>query len=320
MGTPEVIADAIKKTGLLFEKGMEEELSGDEAARVLTTLLFEVTNNTDQRLVEIRDYDTIKEVGPFKYSGQVDTMHEEGLLPDDLFDEFNELGLNRHFGPSYLRVKGLFTDDAIAQFFGKQQAYGIIKYLGENPSSCEGYVMIVPNMTGGAWIGREAKREMVNIAPSEIKMWRATPYARDTRKTIDVVKKEAKIGDSIEGLMPIPEETSAVISFEELRTTSETTRNAQKIFRVFGYGGDSTDNIAACAFDYRHGAGVARLERDGVSQLYLVDGNTFLDVSHEIGYISDSQYKTAKHWLGDHWGFTREMMPTLKELKVQGKL
>ncbi|MCX6814525.1 MAG: hypothetical protein NTY20_02675 [Candidatus Aenigmarchaeota archaeon] len=318
MGSNEVIQNAIKKCGASFEKGKEEKLTKKEIAKILATELFEITNGTGQKLVEVRDYDAMKKKGPFKYSGQVDTLHAEGLLPHDLFEQFQELGLGRHSGPSYLRVKGLITDDETRDVLGKQMAYLLKDYFKEKPPSKEGYVLLVPNMTGGAWIGIKTKEQSKGVLPPEVKLWRTTPYARETRKTIDVIPQEAKIVDYIEGVLPSPDETSAIVSFEELRTTAETTKNAINIFRGFEY--IDPEFIASCVFDYRHPAGTERLKRMHVSELYLVGGADFFEATRELGYISESQYKTTVDWLSDWHGFSREMMPILKERKLRGEL
>src|SRR3989338_430326 len=109
--------------GTLAQKAMEEPLTQDETSQLLATMLFEVTNNTGTKLVEVRDYPRIAEVGTFKYSGQIDTMHAEDLMPEDVYQNLSEIGIDRHIGPSYLRVKGLLTHVPTRILFGKQMAF-----------------------------------------------------------------------------------------------------------------------------------------------------------------------------------------------------
>ncbi len=312
-GSLEKIDGVISMCEPTFEKGLNEKLEKREIAEVLAIQLFEISKELNQKLVEVRDYETIKEKGTFRYSGQIDTLHAEGILPDDLYDEFQKLNLDRHVGPSYLRVKGLLTHDTIRTFFGKQLAYLIRDNLKENPPHKEGVVLFLPNMTGGVWIGDETRRQATNML--EQKVWPTTPYARETRKLIDTIPKESIIVDYIEGLLPSPGETSVVIDLEELRTTAETTKNAIKILKSFGYNKENEVELkGACVFDYRHVGGVERLKRLGIDDLYLVDGMTFLDVSKEMGYIKDSQHKTATDWLKSPWDYTREILPMMKGL------
>jgi len=319
----EVLNNAIRKCGGSFEAGLENKLGEEEVTKVLSTLLWEITQNSRNGLIEVRDYDQIAQKGTFKYSGKADTMLKEGLMPEDVFTELKTLpGMKaddtRHIGPSYLRVKGLLTHQPSRTFFGRQMAYKIEDYLKEKPlSKQDGFVVCIPNMTGGAFIGDETRRQLETISKHNI--WPATPYARETRKTIYLISPEEKLVDFIEGVVPTPENTSLICCFEELRTAAETTQNATYVYRNFGY--DEINNNAriaeTCVFDYGHPVGVERLRRLGVDRLYLVDGKEFLETSKEQGYISDSQRQTAKDWLTDPWKFTREVIPVVKKIAIR---
>lgn len=299
----------------VMDKGLREKLSEEQIARALSILIFETSNILPDKLVEIRDHQTIKLCGTFKYAGQADTLFKEGLMPMDIYKGLKDIGLDRHIGPSYLRVKGLLTHLSIRAFFGRQMAFVIRDYLRENPpSKLDGFVICIPNMTGGVWIGDETGRQL-GSALTEYKVWPATPYARETRKAIDVISPGEKLVDYVEGLMPPPEITSIIFCFEELRTTAETTQNATKVYRAFGYTEENDVRIVeACVFDYGHPACVERLKRLRVDKLCLVDGRVFFNVSRKLGYISDSQYQTAIDWLTEPWAFTRRVLPDIRRL------
>ena len=299
----------------LAEKGMEEPLTEEETAQLLAHMLFGVTNETGIKLVEVRDFPKIAEVGTFKYSGQADTMHAEGLMPDDIYEGLRDLKIDRHIGPCYLRVKGLLTHIPTRILFGRQMAFIVRDYLDSKPLTKEtGYVVSAPNMTGGAFIGDETGRQLQTILTA-YPVWPATPYTRDIRKPIDAVKKGAAFVDGVEGLVPSPEETGAVLCFEELRTVAETTRNATLHYTQHGYNEQNGVRIVEmCVFDYRHPAGLARLESLGVDGLYAVNGKTFIQECRKLGYISDSQEGTALGWLAQPWEFTRQVLPDLRRL------
>ncbi|KHO47402.1 MAG: hypothetical protein QT00_C0002G0054 [archaeon GW2011_AR5] len=299
----------------LAQKGMEEPLTREETAQVLAHMLFGVTDRAGTKLVEVRDFPKISEVGTFKYSGQADTMHVEGLMPDDVYEGLRDLKIDRHVGPCYLRVKGLLTHVPTRILFGRQMAFIVRDYLDDDPLSKEhGYVVSAPNMTGGAFIGDETGRQLRNILTS-YPVWPATPYTRDIRKPIDAVKRDAAFVDGVEGLVPTPEETGAVLCFEELRTVAETTRNATLHYTQHGYNPENGVRIVEmCVFDYLHPAGVTRLERLGVDGLYAVNGKTFIQEARNLGYISDSQESTGLSWLAQPWDFTRQVLPDLRRL------
>lgn len=312
------IEEVLDDLDSIVQKGLKEKLSEEETTKVLATLLFEITNvSPENKLVEVRDHEAIKSKGTFKYSGQADTLFKEGIMPEDVYEGLKGMGIDRHVGPSYLRVKGLITHQPTRRFFGKQMAFVIRDYLRKNPlSKQDGFIVSIPNMTGGVWIGDETRRQLENI--SEYKVWSATPYARETRKAIDVISPADKLVNYVEGLLPSPQNTSLILCFEELRTSAETTKNATSIYRGFGYTEENGVRIVeTCVFDYGHPAGIQRLKRLGVDRLYLVDGKVFFDVSRELGYISDSQYQTAIDWLNDPWSFTRKVLPDLKRLAVK---
>jgi len=310
----DILNETLYENSLLI-KGLGEKLTPEELDIALSQMLFEVTERLPIKLVEVRDRDAIREVGPFRYSGQADTLTEEGLMPENVCEGLASVGLDRHIGPSYLRVKSLLTDGLAREFFGRQLAYVIRDYLVENPpNKPDGLVVCIPNMTGGAQIGDETRKQMQEIGVPNV--WPATPYFRGARKPIDAVSGEPRMIDFIEGLMPPPENTGIVICFEELRTASETTRNALRAHRHFGYG-DENDvrQLAASVFDYRHPVGVARLGEMNVEGLYLVGGKEFFDASKDLGYITDSQYETGIHWLTNPWTFTREVIEDIKRLQ-----
>ena len=298
--------------------GANDVLPEWQIATILAEALFGVTNqdpaNRNTKLVELRDYGQIDAVGPFKYSGQAGTMLKEGLMPQDVHDGLKELGIDRHVGPSYLRVKGLLTELELREFFGAQMAFTILNYLACKPPEKDGFVVCVPNMTGGAWIGDETMRQLIRIT-SPYDIWPATPYARGARKAVDALPTDARLVDYVEGMMPSPDETSVVVCFEELRTACETTRNAIEIDRRFGYDGDNQVRVvAASVFDYRHPVGLARLASMDVDGVYLVSGRAFLDASEYLGRVSESQHKTGSDWLSDPWDFTRRILPGMKKL------
>lgn len=291
-----------------------------DPSQKLSSLLFELTDYTSNKLVQVRDYEEISKKGTFKYAGAADTMYEEGFMPKDVFEELNQLKIKNHIGPSYLRVKGLLTFSAPRKYFGKKLSSGVMEYLEEKPLSKEdGFIVCIPNMTGGAWIG-DITRSMLQEREDEISgsIWPCTPYAREMRKVIEVSAQESKIEDFVEGPLPSPEDTSAIICFEELRTAAETTRNALNIYERFGYNKENDVRlIAASVFDYKHPAGTERLKRMNVDGICVVDGKEFLDASYQLNHISKSQLETAFEWLHQPWTFTRKVIPDLKKLLVK---
>lgn len=309
-----VLREVVHENPLLL-KGLDEKLSPKELALTLSQLLFEATDRLAIKLVEVRDHVVLREKGPFKYSGQTETLMQEGLMPSDVYEGLRHLGIERHIGPSYLRVKSLLTDGLARRLFGRQLALVIQEYLGSKPlEKPDGLLVCIPNMTGGAWIGDETRRQLHRIGVPNV--WPVTPYARGTRKPIDAVTGTPRMIDYIEGMVPSPETTRAIFCFEELRTASETTSNALKMYRHFGYSEQSNVRLVAVSlFDYRHPIGLERLRRLGVDELHLVGGKEFFAASRESGYITAGQYETAIAWLADPWGFTREVMPYIVGLR-----
>ena len=161
----EILEDALKQSDATVQRGMNERLSATEITQILTRMLFEITNNLpNNELVEVRDYGQIAERGTSKYAGQSYTMLKEGLMPEDVYDGLRALDIKNHIGPSYLRVKGLLTHLPTRQFFGRQMAFLIRDYLTEKPlSKPDGFVLCIPNMTGGVWIGDETARQLATI-------------------------------------------------------------------------------------------------------------------------------------------------------------
>ena len=313
----EILNSVLEKCSPITQRGLEERLNEEEITKVLAMMLFEITNNLKDRLIEVRDYEQIAKVGTFKYAGQADTMFKEGLMPEDVYEGLKGIMKDdtRHIGPIYLRVKGLLTHIPTLMFFGRQMAFTIRDYLEQNPlSKPDGFVACAPNMTGGAWIGHETGRQLSSVL-TKYKVWPATPYFREARKAIDVISPGAKLVDYVEGLLPSPQSTSCIFCFEELRTAAETTSNATKAYRGFGYTDENGVKIAeACVFDYGHPVGVERLRRLATDRLYLVDGKTFLKVSKDLRYISEYQYQTGIDWLSSPWDFTRRVLPDVKRL------
>lgn len=309
-----IIKDCMGAIDIDDKKILEAEVS----AETLSKLLFELTRNTSNKLVQVRDYEEIAKKGSFKYAGQRDTMFEEGLMPKDVHEGLKELGMDKHIGPSYLRVKGLLTFEEPRKFFGNQFSLLIKEYLEKNHLEKEdGCIVCIPNMTGGAWIGDETRRNLqedLDVYP----VWPSTPYAREMRKVIEVNKQQEKIEDFVEGPLPSPENTGAIFCFEELRTAAETTRNALQIYERFGYNKENGVRlVAASVFDYEHPVGVERLKRMNVDSLYVVNGKNFFAASNDSKYISDSQYETAIDWLSNPWDFTRRILPDIKKLSVK---
>lgn len=309
-----VLREVIHENTLLA-KGLDEKLSPKELGQALSQLLFEATDRLPIKLVEIRDRVILKEKGPFKYSGHAETLMREDLMPQDVYEELRHLGIERHIGPSYIRIKSLLTDVLARCFFGRQLALVIQEHLYSKPlEKPDGLLVCIPNMTGGAWIGDETRRQLHEIGVPNV--WPVTPYARETRKPIDAVTGTPKMIDYIEGIVPSPNTTGAIFCFEELRTAAETTSNALKIYRQFGYREQSNIRLVAVSvFDYRHPVGVERLRRLGVDGLYLVGGKEFFEASRDLGYITAGQYETAITWLTDPWGFTRDVMPYVLKLR-----
>ena len=317
--TLEKINEIVEELDPILKEGENKKFSSEKISNLLAILLFSITRSTGQKLIEIRDYRQIEREGPFRYAGQVETLYEEDLFPHDLYTFFKKLGLDRHVGPSYLRVKGLLTHQKIRHFFAKQLSFRIYEYVKKTPLKKDGVILFLPNMTGGAWIGDETKRVCEETYGDNIcgyKIWPCTPYARKTRKPIEVLEKKPRLVDFVEGLVPEPEETALILNFEELRTSAETTKNAVKGLRYFGYDEENKVRVAGvCVFEYNHPVCKERLERLGVDSLYLVDGRTFFRVSYEKGFISQFQYKTVIDWLNDPWEFTRKILPVLKKRK-----
>lgn len=299
------------------------------SANVLSSLLFNLNPLANGELVKVRDYDTIKKDGAFKYAGQRDTMFEEGLMPEDVYKGLEKLGIDRHIGPSYLKVKGLLTLGVPREFFGKHLAAVIMdyleKYLAENPAPKEGYVVCLPNMTGGAWIGDETRRILQAIMEEDaylkdggLEVWPGTPYMREMRKVTEVVEKGAKFKDFVEGPFPTPEETAVIVDFEELVTAAETTRNALRTCERFGYDKENEVKlVAASVFNYKHPVGMKRLENVDADVLYVVDGNSFFDAAKNQGHITDAQYVAVNEWLANPWAFTRKVIPDLEKIMVK---
>lgn len=324
----EILEIILGKCSNIIEKG-SHQLSKEEISEVLVKMLFGLTRALPQNiLVDVRDFDQIAEKGAFRYSGKIETIFKEGLMPEDVYQGLKALGPTdpkdaRHVGPSYLRVKGLLTHWGLRTFFGKQMAFVIQEYLENKPlSKKNGFVIFAPNMTGGVYIGDESGRQLEGLGDSpDYTVWPAAPYARETRKAIEVDKTKApKLEDNVEGLFPSPKNTSAIFCFEELRTSCETTQNATNNYRQFGYTEENGVRIIeACVFDYRHPVGIGRMERLGVDGLYLIDGKTFFDVSRNLDYITDSQYSTAISWLRNPWVFTRKILPSITKIAERKK-
>jgi len=68
------ILDETIHNNQLLQKGLVDKLTPKELAIALSQMLFEVTERLPIKLVEVRDRDAIGEVGPFRYSGQADTL------------------------------------------------------------------------------------------------------------------------------------------------------------------------------------------------------------------------------------------------------
>ncbi|RLJ06527.1 MAG: hypothetical protein DRP18_00515 [Candidatus Aenigmatarchaeota archaeon] len=305
------INQALDKNKELIEKGYDDELAPEESAKLLAGLLFDITEATGQKLVYVQNFDEIRKEGPRKYAGRIDTMKEEGLIPQDVYESLKKIvPEGKHIGPVYLRVKGLLTHKVPREIFAKQLARKIGREFLQKIGGK--YHVCLPNMTGGAFIGDETRRNLESLYEEAI--WPATPYARGMRKTISVKRNEENLTDYIEGLMPPLEETSSVINFEELRTTSETTQNTIRILKRFGYSEENDIHlVAACVFDYRHPVGVERLGRENLTQIYVVDGKTFFEQAYKNGYLDGERYEVVREWLSDPWNWTRKVIKTISE-------
>lgn len=308
------IENIIYKLESIIKRGTKEKLNKREIAKTLAVLLFEISK-ISEKLVEVRDYETIRLRGAFRYTGQTDSMFNEGLIPEDVYKELKILGIEGHVGPSYLRIKGLLTHRYIRKFFAHQLALKLRDYFKNNPPyNTNGFIVCIPNMTGGVWIGDETSRRLEKIL-TDYKVWPCVPYMREKRKIISTEYPAEKLSDYVEGLLPSPKDTAAILCFEELINSAETTKNAIKVYKSFGYGEENGIKIVGCCvFDYGHPVGVERLKRLNVDKVCLVDGKTFFEISKELGYISASQYQTCIDWLTDPWEFTRKIIPYLKRL------
>lgn len=314
------LAAVLKSESRTIARGTHEILESAEIARLLARMLFETKG---QKLAQVRDFKEIKRDGPFKYAGQTRTMWSEGLIPQDVYNSLEALNRSNHVGPAYLKVKGLLTSIEAREFFGTQMAFhleALIKSLILPKPS--GFVMIVPNMTGGAWIGDQTIRNLKTRNLGRYQVWDATPYARDMRIMLTKVIDDStrvSYGKHVEGFVPKPTDTAALVCFEELRTAAETTQNATRVHRDLG-GYTSKEGvkiIEGAVFDYRHPVGVQRLKMLDVGQLFIVDGETFFRTARKQGYITQSQLDTVIEWLNDPWGFTRKILPFMQPEKKQ---
>ena len=144
-----------------IEKGIKEKLSEEQITTFLVNLIFKINAVLPHKIIELRDYDEIKSKGAFKYAGKTLSLFKEGLLPNDILIDLKKIGIDRHIGPAYIRVKGLLTHQLIRTYFAKQMAFAIKDYLKRKPpEKFEGYLICIPNMTGGAWIGDETRRQI----------------------------------------------------------------------------------------------------------------------------------------------------------------
>lgn len=309
------IESIINRHAQSFTRGYEEGLPRGEIVELLVRLVFEVSDALPQQIVEVRDYEDIKLRGAFKYAGNVETLHDEGALPGDIYDAFKSVGLDRHIGPCYVSIKGLLTQQRIRTLFGRQMAFRILDYLRKDISlKSGGYLVCIPNMTGGVWIGDETRRQIEDLSVG-YNVWGATPYARETRKVITVGLSKDRFGDYVEGLVPTPQESAVIFCFEELRNTCETTQNATNIYRRFGYTAQNGVRIVAtCIFDYGHRAGLERLAMLDVDRLFLVEGMDFFNAARKLQYINERQLRTVTDWLTDPWGFSRRILPDIERL------
>ncbi len=331
----DVIDRAIAKVKPIMERGYNERLSEREIAEVLVTLLFDITKelgpvSANNVLVDVRDREKIKKVGTYKYSGQANTMLNEGLIPKEVHDLLVELQNNpndpRHIGPSYLRVKGLLTHQYIREFFGSQMAFALIDELRENPPSKDGYIVVIPNMTGGVYIGDETRRQLDDMVSDvdtinsrRLRVSPCTNYAREMRKEINAIDTGKRLIDFVEGPVPSPEATAVIVCGEELVTAAETTQNATVLYNSFGYdAAHGVKIIDTAVFYYGHPAGVERirrLEQDGKASLvHLVGAKTFFDVAEEKGYITHEQRQIVADWLAEPWEWTKSVAPDLRAL------
>ncbi len=326
---------AIAKVNDLIQEGSYRRLSERENAYVLATLLFEITKELGPKspnnvLVNVRDREDIRQAGTYRYSGQANTMLQEGLIPKDVHDLLVELQQNpkdpRHIGPSYLRVKGLLTHQTIREFFAHQLAYAVsdeLQRMNESGELKPGYVVVIPNMTGGVYIGDELRRQLGRVLPQDLsEMLQISPvtnYAREMRKEVDTLDLGKRLIDFVEGPVPSPSATSVIISGEELVTAAETTKNATVLYGTFGYDkANGVRIIDTAVFYYGHPAGVERirrLEEEGRATLvHLVGARVFFDVAEEMGYITSAQRKVVADWLSNPWEWTKEVMPDLQVL------
>ncbi|HUC38730.1 MAG TPA: hypothetical protein VL944_01200 [Candidatus Acidoferrum sp.] len=332
----DVIDSVMDKYSDVVERGKLGRLEQREVAGVLAAALFEVSRTfPDEALVRVRDYDQIAIKGPFKYAGQVGTMKKEGLIPDDVYEGLVSVQAGRvkagdesHVGPSYLKVKGLMTNWRFREFAGRQAAFVILDHLIENPpQNRSGYIVAIPNMTGGAQIGDEIGKQLHALLEkfiqqypdsplSDLKVWPGTPYMRAARKETEIAKTKPQLNSLVEGFPLKPAEVAVILVIEELRTASETTQNARRTYEEYGYSpARGVDIYDVSFFDYRHPVGVQRAAREKAPALYVVPGfDMFLEASKQ-GYISDSQLNTARDWLSDPWEFTRRILPAMKSLR-----
>lgn len=358
----DVIDTFMDKNDALVQRGRHERLHSKEVAQLLSTLLFEVSKAfPDDGLVRVRDFNEIGQKGPFKYAGQLVTMKKEGLIPDDVFAGLVTVQLGRakpgeesHVGPSYLKVKSLLTNWRVREFAARQVAYAIFEHLIEHPpQNRTGYVVAIPNMTGGAFIGDEIGKQLsqlINEAAARVnglgslphmsgantgtskydtaslgtiaalKVWAATPYMRAMRKETEVQATKPQLNSLVEGSIPAPAQTAVIMVIEELRTASETTSNAARTYLDYGYTPENGVGLLDVSFfDYRHPVGVARMQKMNIPAIYVVPGIEMFDAARKDDYISVMQHSTVSSWLRDPWEFTRRILPGMIKQKEQAE-
>ena len=307
----EVFKIPIIKSAL--RKSHNNKLSEEEITKAFSALLFEINMRCPEySLAVIRDKEQIRKTGIFKYSGQSETLTNEGLMPKYICNKLLEYNIDRHIGPSYLKLKGLLTEEKIRKFFGEQLAYFIGDYLNKNPIDKEGFIVIIPNMTGGAWIADETRRQLTKNS-SIYKIWPATPYMRAPRELSDLKRSDIKLSDYVEGFLPNPKDTSMIICFEDMVNTAEMSKNAIEFYKRVGYNSSSrVKYLVAAVFDYEHIAAIKRFTDLDAVCVSLVKGRNYFKVAKYQNYITETQYSTAIDWLVDPWNFTKNIMPFIK--------
>ena len=283
---------------------------------VLADLLFSVSEKAPGfELVRVLDREQLKTTMPAKYAGQLNTMLAEGLIPPDVAASMQALGLDRHIGPSYLKVKMLMTSWEAREFFARQVAYRIREWLKANVApDPERFIQVIPNMTGGAQVGDSIAKHLHQMCKGTgYRILPATPYMRDMRKETKVGEKGERINNHVEGFILPPERVLVNVIVEELMTVLETTGNAAKKYRQHGYTKENgVTLLAASVFNYGHPVGEGRAKALGLPTVYATRGAGVFGAGRNMRKLSPEKLENVEKWLANCWAWTMDVLPDMK--------